>query len=139
MAAMTASWNVGFSDISIVEGSFTNNDENYVRIDPSDTSKMLYKITLEKAGDFFEFSIKIKNTGTIDAILDDITTIGTSDSDIIDTAYIDYIFEGMPSIGSSLDKDTEKTIRVRIEYMPNMGGVESYTIEKEFDLDYIEN
>lgn len=132
-------WDVAFKDISITEGSFTNDDANYIRIDPEDPSKLSYKITLNEAGNFYEFTVKVKNSGTINAILDSINMSGTEDSTIINTPYIDYVMEGLPSEGSILNKNTEKTIRLKIEYLPNLGGTEPFILEKTIDLDYIEN
>ena len=46
--------------------------------------------------------------------------------------------EGLPTVGSTLDSNTEKTIRVRIEYL-NLGTTVPFTVEKGIELNYIEN
>ena len=132
-------WDVQFKDINILEGSFTNNDENYVRIDPTNPKKFSYNITLNEPEDFYEFTIKIRNNGTINALLSAINETGTTDSEIIDTPYIDYVVEGMPKVNSILNKKAEKTIRIRFEYLPDLGGESSYNVTKSIELDYVQN
>ena len=131
-------WDVSFKDITITDGSFTNDDNNYVRIDPEHPNKLSFVITLNEPGNFYEFTVKVKNSGTINAILDSLTVTGTEDSTIINTPYIDYVMEGLPTVGSTLDSNTEKTIRVRIEYL-NLGTTVPFTVEKGIELNYIEN
>ncbi|MBR3117011.1 MAG: hypothetical protein IKF36_03955 [Bacilli bacterium] len=132
-------WDISFKDISVTSGSFTNDNNNYVRIDPEHPNKLSFVITLNEPGNFYEFTVKVKNSGTMNAILDSINLTGTEDSTIIDTPYIDYTMEGLPSVGSTLNKDGEKTIRVKIEYLPNLGGTTPFTVEKGIELNYIEN
>lgn len=67
----SSSWNIQFDTASYVEseGSVTVSADNRTL---SGTS-MTYNVTLTKPGDFYEFTIKVKNTGTFDANLTGIT------------------------------------------------------------------
>lgn len=72
----SASWNVHFVANSYAEttGSVAVTSKNI-----SDTS-MSYNVTLEKPGDFYEFTVNVANEGTFDANLTKITLSSLSDA-----------------------------------------------------------
>lgn len=129
-------WNIECKNISVKEGSFTNNDTNYVRIDPENPNKISYNVTLNSPGDFYEFTFKIANTGTLRGKLDNIVSTGTSDTDIIDTEYIDYSVN-LPTRGSTLSPNGELIVKIRLEYLPGLGGTESYNVTKNYEFNYV--
>ena len=125
-------WDIELTDLVVTDGSFTNNDENYVRIDPTNTNKLTYNITLNTEGDFYEFTVKLKNKGTIPGKLKNIITL---DEENI-PSYINYSIDGLPPIGSKLDKKSEKNITVRFDYMPGVSGSEVYTVTDGLEFVY---
>ena len=108
-------WDIELTDLVVTDGSFTNNDENYVRIDPTNTNKLTYNITLNTEGDFYEFTVKLKNNIP---------------------AYINYSIDGLPPIGSNLDKKSEKNITVRFDYMPGVSESDVYTVTDGLEFVY---
>lgn len=62
-----ASWNVQFDTGSYVEGAGSVNVAAANRT--IGTTAMTFNVTLEEPGDFYEYTIDVKNTGTFDAQL----------------------------------------------------------------------
>ena len=132
-------WDIQCKNIDVKEGSFTNNNTNYVRIDPENPNKISYNITLNAPGDFYEFTFKIVNSGSLKGKLNSITTSGTTDDEIADTQYIDYNITGLPSRGSILNTSGEQEVKIRFEYLPGLGGESSYTVNRTYEFNYVRN
>ena len=112
--ASNVNWNIYLENIEIKEGSVTARTNPV--IDESLTG-IVYEVDLDTPGQFFEFTMDVKNSGSIDAMLDEVigTTLTTEQQ-----KYLAYIvtYDG----GTSLEKNdklavgaTEK-IKVRIEF-----------------------
>ena len=132
-------WNIEFVNLSITEDSFTNNNSNIVKIDPEKPNRILFNVTLDKPGDFYEFTVNIKNSGSLNAKFDSVIETGTTNEVLINTPYIDYSINGLPSEDSILSVNSSKEIKVRIEYLSGLGGTSSFNVEKGIELKYVEN
>lgn len=132
-------WDIACKNIVVSDGSFTNSNVNYAKIDPENPNKISFNVTLNRPGDFYEFTFKLVNSGTLKGKLNSITTSGTTDDDIAETPYIDYKVVGLPSRGSTLSLEGEQLIRIRIEYLPDLGGTTSYNISKSYTFNYVRN
>ncbi len=73
-----ASWDIHFENVQVTEGSVTANNPV---INPNTT--VTYNVTLSKPGDFFEFTVDVKNDGSIDAMID--TVLSTLNNTEIQT------------------------------------------------------
>lgn len=114
-------WNIQFDTTSYVEssGSVKVSAENRTL---SGTS-MTYNVTLTKPGDFYEFTINVKNTGTFDANLTGITmsTLTTEQAKYL-TYEIDYNGTKYTNTTSGLSIALAKTsgvapVKVRVAYI----------------------
>lgn len=114
-------WNIQFDTTSYVEssGSVTVSAENRTL---SGTS-MTYNVTLTKPGDFYEFTINVKNTGTFDANLTGITMspLTTEQAKYL-TYEIDYdgtkYTNTTPGLTIALAKTSGvATVKVRVAYI----------------------
>lgn len=120
----SSKWSIAFDTTSYVEsdGSVAVSDANRTL---SGTS-MTYNVTLSKPKDFYEFTVKVKNTGTFDANLTGITMSGL---DADKAKYLKYVitYNGTEyttdttELSIPLAKTTgEATVKVRVEYIqPN--------------------
>ncbi len=120
-AAVTgASWKINFLPETYAEsaGSVTVDAANRT----IDGTSVTYAVSLEKPGDFYEFSLDVKNAGTFDADLTGITmTALTTAQQKYLTYTINYdgtdYTSSASSLTVSLDPNVTKTVKVRVEYI----------------------
>ena len=72
----TNTWNVHFANVQVTTGSVTATTAPQVM--GTSTITVNYGVTLDKPGDFYEFTVDVVNGGTIDAVLDSQTLTGVS-------------------------------------------------------------
>ena len=147
----SSSWNVRFkaNSISVTTGSVavdTSNNEQAATIDNDIT--VSYRVRLALPGDFYEFKVKVENTGSIDAMIDSISsklgnteiTTGTLPS------YLNYTVtysDGVPIASHHLlASNSEEEIKVRIEFKKDieanqLPGTDA-TLNLNFQIDYVQ-
>ncbi len=114
-----ATWNVYWDNVQVTEGSVAA--ETPV-IDTNKTT-VSYSVHLSKPGDFYEFTVDAKNTGTIDAMIESITS--TVNNNPISTLpnYLLY------SVTYSDDKEIENN------HLLKANEIETYKVRVEYKLD----
>ena len=75
-----STWDVHFEGISVLPGSVAINTSDYAQaqaatIDSQDTTKISYNVLLSEPGDFYDFTVKAVNGGSIDAMISQITPL----------------------------------------------------------------
>lgn len=116
----SSKWSIAFDTSSYVEsdGSVAVSNKTL------DGTSMTYNVTLSKPKDFYEFTVKVKNTGTFDANLTGITmsALGVAEAKYLkyeiyynDTKYTTTTTEGL-SIALA-NTTGEATVKVRVEYI----------------------
>lgn len=150
-----ASWNVYFTNIQTTNGSVIPTVAPTVS--GTSTVTLNYTVTLEALGDFYEFTVDVKNGGTINAKIatDGIsnTTLTTAQDALVNYT-VTYSNGDAIQVGDKLSKsgatisgigDT-RTIKVRVEYDPNVTAAqlnamngEDITLDLEFSLTYVQD
>lgn len=150
-----ASWNVYFTNIQTTNGSVIPTVAPTVS--GTSTVTLNYTVTLEAPGDFYEFTVDVKNGGTINAKIatDGIsnTTLTTAQDALVNYT-VTYSNGDAIQVGDKLSKsgatisgigDT-RTIKVRVEYDPNVTAAqlnamngEDITLDLEFSLTYVQD
>ena len=148
----SSSWNVHFKTGSIVvtDGSVSieeNTTQQTATIDSA--TQVSYAVKLALPGDFYEFTVDVENTGTIDAMIESISsklgnteiTTGTLPS------YLDYnvtYSDGVPITAKQIleaDGGTE-TIKVRLEFKKDIEATdlpgEATTLNLNFQINYVQ-
>ncbi len=87
---------------------------------------------LYKKGDSVEYEVTIENKGTLDAKLEDIISNVKSNNEAIKISFSGYIK------GEKLFKNTEKKLKVKIEYNPEFTGKAEGSGEVEISFDYVQ-
>ena len=77
-------WSVYFDNVQVSEGSVEATSEPTI---DTDKTTVNYSISLDKPGDFYEFTVDAVNAGTIDAMIDSIT-MTSLDASV--TKYLSY-------------------------------------------------
>ena len=114
-------WSVYFNKVDISEGSVEATVEPTVTA--TTTTTLDYRVLLDKPGDFYEFTVEVKNDGTIDAMIDSIT-MTSLETDV--SKYLSYTatYEDGTSLAQNdvLKKKSTATYIVRVEYKKNISA-----------------
>ena len=150
------SWNVYFTNIQTTEGSVTPTVAPTVS--GTNTTQLNYTITLNKPGDFYEFTVDVANGGTINAKIADNGISNTALTQTQDT-YVNYTVtyaDGTEiSAGDKLAKagtvvnsvaQDVKTVKVRVEYdstitpeQLNAMGESDITLNLTYSMQYVQD
>ena len=72
-----STWDIHFETVTPTPGSVTidseDNTQYAARIDTNDNTKVGFSVVLNEPGDFYEFTVKAVNGGSIDAMVDTVT------------------------------------------------------------------
>ena len=138
-------WGVKWSNVVENSNSTASVDE-YPTLDNDDT-ELNFQVVLDTPGDFYEFTVDAVNTGSIDAMIDDISySIYDQNDELVDPSYLIYTvtYENGDSLSSYhlLRKGETATYLVRIEFDDGINSdelpqtAESYRFE--FGVTYVQ-
>ncbi|MBR2827989.1 MAG: hypothetical protein IKE70_02000, partial [Bacilli bacterium] len=145
----SASWDVHFKtgSIAVTSGSVTGTNVTTAATITNPT-QVDYSVKLALPGDFYEFTVTAENTGTIDAMIDSVSSkLGTTE---ITTgtlpSYIDYSVTYSDGIAIApkhmLAKNTEETYKVRVAYKTDIEASElpqtTETLNLNFQINYVQ-
>ncbi len=121
----TKVWDVHFESVNVTEGSVKENVKPHIN---KGKTSITYSVDLAKPGDFYEFTITVRNSGSIDAKLSDAPMISGIDEN---DAYVKHTFthnDNSPIvIGEGISVGSAKKYKVRIEYIESVPVEESKT------------
>ena len=135
-------WNVYFTNVEV------NEDSIEASVIPSTTgtttTSLDYTVTLDKPGDFYEFTVDAVNDGTIDAMIQNIN-MTSLDSDV--EKYLDYTatyLDGTPLAEQDvLEKGKSTTYKVRVEYKKDIEASdlseEGVSLSLIFGVNYVQS
>ncbi len=101
-------WNINLTNLKITEGSI----EGTTKLE---NNTLTTEVTLKKEKEYYEFTFDIENTGTLDAIIDNINLFVDNKKNIL-TYKVSYLDGTSLNKGDVLKSNTNKTILVRIDY-----------------------
>ena len=101
-------WNIKFNNIIVEEGSQEG------KIDFTDNNLTL-EVELSKVKEYYEFTIDIENSGTLNAKLDTINLAIDNPKNIL-TYQVTYLDGTTIKQGDIIESQSKKTIKVRIDY-----------------------
>ena len=117
-----STWNVHFENVKVTDGSVA------ASVAPTTsgttTTSLTYTVSLQQPGDFYEFTVDVKNGGSIDAKLDgapSITGPTTAQDVYTNASFLNSDNTAVPS-GQTLAADAKRTYRVRVEFDSNISA-----------------
>ncbi len=149
-----STWDIHFENISPKSGSVTiGTGDQGATINPVDDTEVTYVVTLDKPGDFYEFEVDAVNDGSVDGMVDTITStykIGDGEREpvvITDSSLPNYLSysvtysDGRPILQNhELKANTRETYKVRVEFKRDISNnqlpVDDRTIIFNFAVDY---
>ena len=112
-------WDIHWNNVVITEGSVSTSNADKATIDNTKTT-VNYNIVLDKPGDFYEFTVDAVNEGTIDGMIDVISSKLNNVEITTLPAYLNYSItysDGTPlQRNQLLAVNSSETYKVRIEY-----------------------
>ena len=131
-------WDVHFETLNVTSGSVTATTPAAIQTNKLDIT---YGVELNEPGDFYEFTVNVKNAGTIPAKLSaDPTLAGLSSAQKVYTSYTATYSDGTAvSANDKLAAGASKTIKVRVEYKTNITADQLPTTAQNVTLTYAMN
>ena len=135
-----ASWDVHMEDINVTSGSVTATTAP--TLDASKTT-VNFSVNLTNPGDFYEFTVKEVNKGTIDAMVSTISKTGLTESQ---AKYLDYTVnysDGTALAEKQLLKSNQsETLKIRVAFKKDITAADlptaDTTLNLSFSLNYIQ-
>jgi len=126
-------WDVHFENISVTTGSVTATTAPTIS---ADKLQITYAVNLSAPGDFYEFTVNVKNAGTLDAKLSALPTIsGVGTAQDVYTNYTFTHSDGTAiAAGETLAAGASRTFKVRVEFDSNVSASQLPTAEQTLNL-----
>ena len=83
-------WDIHFANLSVTEGSVTIGTGDVAAAIQSSTTDITYTVTLNEPGDFYEFTVDAVNAGSIDGMIESVTSKLNNVPITTLPAYLDY-------------------------------------------------
>ena len=139
-------WDIHFDNIQINSNSVSiGDDDSAATIDPNDTSKVDFSVTLSTPGDFYEFTVDVVNAGTIDGMIELLTQEMKVNNEVVQKTpnYLNYIvtYEDDSSIllKHLLEAGETLTYKVRLEFKTDIEELpEAATINSSFGVQFVQ-
>ena len=130
-----ATWDVHFENVQVTTGSVTATVVPVAAAADKKTS-LTYTVNLAKPGDFYEFTVDVKNGGSVDAKLNAVPTIsgvGTAQD-----VYTNYTFTNSDGTavtsGQTIAAGASKKYKVRVEFDSNISASQLPTSAQSMTL-----
>ena len=133
-------WDIHFANLQVTEGSVELSTGDVAAAIQSSTTDITYTITLNEPGDFYEFTVDAVNAGSIDGMVESVTS--KLNDAVITTlpAYLDYSVsysDGVEILPNQYLKAGEtETYKVRIEFKKDISSSDLPTSVQTLTLDF---
>ena len=133
-------WDIHFENLNVTDGSVELSSGDVAAAIGSNTTEVSYTVTLNQPGDFYEFMVDAVNAGSIDGMVESVTS--KLNDTIITTlpAYLDYSVsysDGVEILPNQYLKAGEtETYKVRIEFKKDISSSDLPTSVQILTLDF---
>ena len=120
-------WNVHFENLHVTDGSVAINKtagDVAASIEETNKTTVDYVVSLNKPGDFYEFTVEAVNGGTIDAKIESIVSIMNNETITTLPTYLEYNVTNLDGsaieVNHSLNSGVRETYKVRVAYSQDL-------------------
>lgn len=138
-----ATWDVHFANLEVTSGSVSATKAATI---DSGTTAIDYNVELIKPGDFYEFTVDVTNTGTIDAKLGDEPILNgvSAEQDVYTNYTVTYSDDTAIHANDKLAAGATKKLKVRVEFdRENITNsqlpTEAQTLNLTFAMNYVQD
>ncbi len=136
---VASNWDIHLDNVQLASGSVTSTA-------PTITNKTTasFQTTLTNPGDFYEFTIDVVNSGTIDAVIDSIEKTALTEPQ---SKYLNYIveYQNGQSISTKqlVEKNSYVRLKVKVEYRKDLTASDlpktTETLTLSFTVKYVQS
>lgn len=113
IAKKGGSWDIHFENVS----NITNYGSATLTTPKIESSKLSFSTTLAKPGDYISFTVDVKNSGTIDAVLNSVIFSGEQDAKSKDITYAVTYSDGTSiAKNDKLNVGDKRTFKILVKY-----------------------
>ena len=133
-------WDIHFENLNVTDGSVELSSGDVAAAIGSNTTEVSYTVTLNQPGDFYEFTVDAVNAGSIDGMIESVTS--KLNDAVITTlpAYLDYSVsysDGVEILPNQYLKAGEtETYKVRIGFKKDISSSDLPTSVQTLTLDF---
>ncbi len=131
-------WNVYWDNVQVTSGSVTGAQVTTAPTIDTDKTTVSFQVRLSKPGEYYEFTVDAKNTGSIDAMVDTVTNTTNIPTYLKYT--VTYIDEIAIAQNHLLASNTTEKYKVRIEYRTDINANQlpatNQTLSLQFTVTY---
>ena len=141
-----SSWDIHFENVVVNTDSVALTTGDVAATIQSSTTEVSYTVTLNKPGDFYEFTVDAVNAGSVDGMIDSVTS--KLNDAVITTlpAYLDYSVSYSDGVAISpnqyLKAGKSETYKVRVEFKKDIENSElpttAQTLTFHFEVVYVQ-
>ena len=134
-------WNIHFENLNVLEGSVTASTPATIQ---SNNTDIIYSINLSRPKDYYEFTVDVKNDGTLPGKVSISTLSGldTISSKVIDYS-VTYTNSNSVNVGDILNAGAKKSIKVRVFYKDDISETDfpanDFNLTLTYTLQYIQS
>ena len=138
----SATWDVHFENIQVTSGSVSAT--RAASLDTA-TTTIDYNVDLTKPGDFYEFTVDVKNAGSINAKLGALPTLSgvSTEQDVYTNYTVTYKDGSAIKADDKLASGETKTLKVRVEFDKNITDDQlpstAQTLNLTFAMNYVQD
>lgn len=138
-------WAIGYEMPKVTEGSITAIKD--ITTDWTEgTTSLNYSLEFTTPGQFYEFTVKVKNSGTINAKLSNvtITPISKEDSEYLTYSVVDTSTGLAPVVGTELSANSSMTFKVRVDFAKDIDNdnkeltIDAKTLNLNFSTTFVQ-
>ena len=136
-----ATWNVQFKNLTVTPGSVSATKAATI----DSATEIDYNVELIKPGDFYEFTVDVTNTGTIDAKLGAAPILNgvSAEQDVYTNYTVTYSDDTAINANDKLAAGATKKLKVRVEFDRNITNsqlpTEAQTLDLTFAMNYVQD
>ncbi len=137
-----ATWDVHFENIKVTSGSVSATKA--ATIDTA-TTTVNYNVDLTKPGDFYEFTVDVKNAGSINAKLSALPTLSgvSTEQDVYTNYTVTYKDGAAIKADDKLASGETKKLKVKVEFDKNVNNNQlptaAQTLNLTFAMNYVQD
>ena len=136
-----ATWDVHFANLEVTSGSVSATKAATI----DSATEIDYNVELIKPGDFYEFTVDVTNTGTIDAKLGEAPILSgvSAEQDVYTNYTVTYSDDTAINANDKLAAGATKKLKVRVEFDRNITNsqlpTEAQTLDLKFAMNYVQD
>ena len=135
-----SSWDIHFENLNISEGSVSLSTGDVAASIQSSRTDITYTVALNTPGDYYEFTVDAVNTGTVDGMVESVTSKLNNEPITTLPSYLNYSVTYLTNddigVNHLLKAGDFETYKVRVEYKRDINNTDMPTTVQTLSLSF---